>query len=520
MLCAAKSDALCAEMHCICCICRRIRIGAYLKNAVLVRPVHDALEVTGNGSLYRRDISQINLTGGAIQRNIISLAYGMSAKLEELLLLVDSHITAAGDAAGSHSAGNNRCVRGHSSAHGQNALCGMHAVDVLRRGLLTNKDHAVSCSVCGDRILSIEIHTSCRCSRRCRKSLADFTCILKLLCVKTGMKQLIQGLRLDAGYRGLLIDHPLVYKIAGNLDGSLCGSLSVSCLQEEELAVLDRELHILHILVVILQLVRNRKELLIALGKILSELRNRLRRADACHNVLALCIDQILTEDALCAGCGVSRESNAGAGGIAHVAEYHRLNVDSGSQLIGNVIHAAVGIRSRVVPGAEHCLDCFHQLHAGILRELIPLLLLIELLVLSDDILKILCCQLGIEFIAVPALLSFQDGVEKSLRLSHNDIGEHLDKSPVRVISKSRISGLLCKADNGNIVQSEVQDCIHHSGHGNRSAGTYRNQKRIVLITELLAADFFQPGQSIENLLLRVLINLLAVIVVIRAGFR
>ena len=270
----------------------------------------------------------------------------------------------------------------------------------------------------------------------------------------------------------------------------------------------------------ILQLVRNRKELLIALRKILSQLRNRLRRADTCHNVLALCIDQILTEDALCAGCGVSRESNTGAGGIAHVAEHHRLNIDSGSQLIGNVIHAAVGIRSRIVPGAEHSLDCFHQLHAGILRELVPLLLLIELLVLSDDILKILCCQLGIEFIAVPALLSFQDGVEKGLRLSHNDIGEHLDKSPVRVISKSRISGLLRKADNGNIVQSEVQDCVHHSGHGNRSAGTYRDQKRIVLITELLAADFFQPGQSVENLLLRVLINLLAVIVVIRAGFR
>jgi hypothetical protein len=48
-----------------------------------------------------------------------------------------------------------------------------------------------------------------------------------------------------------------------------------------------------------------------------------LRGADAGHDVFALGVHQELAEQLLFAGGGVARERDAGAGGVAHVAEDH-----------------------------------------------------------------------------------------------------------------------------------------------------------------------------------------------------
>ena len=40
----------------------------------------------------------------------------------------------------------------------------------------------------------------------------------------------------------------LIYKVTSDLDSSRSGSLTVTCLQEVQLAFLDGELHILHIM--------------------------------------------------------------------------------------------------------------------------------------------------------------------------------------------------------------------------------------------------------------------------------
>ena len=332
------------------------------------------------------------------------------------------------------------------------------------------------------------------------------------------MQELIQGLGLDAKDSLLLVDHALIHKIAGDLDGCLCGALAISGLQEEEVTVLDRELHVLHVLVVVLEALGELHELLIALRKVLCELGDRLRRADAGDDVLALCVDQVLTEDALCAGCGVSREGNARAGGVAHVSEDHGLDVDGSAQLIGNVVHPSVGVGSGVVPGAEDGLDGLHQLNLRILREVLALLLLVELLVARDDVLKILCLQLGVIDIAVALLFLLEDGIEEGLGLPHDDVREHLDESAVGVIGESRVSGLLCEADDGDIVETQVQNRVHHAGHGDRRTGADGDEERIILIAELLAADTLKPCEGIEDLLLGVLVDVLAIVVVVGAG--
>ena len=42
---------------------------------------------------------------------------------------------------------------------------------------------------------------------------------------------------------------------------------------------------------------------------------------------------------------------------------------------------------------------------------------------------------------------------------------------------------------NDFFVETEVEDGIHHTGHGSACAGTDGNEKRILVIAELLAGD-------------------------------
>ena len=69
------------------------------------------------------------------------------------------------------------------------------------------------------------------------------------------MQQLVELLRLAAHDGGLLVDHTLVEQVDSDLHHSGTCTLTVTCLEEPELALLNGELHILHIVIVVLQLV-------------------------------------------------------------------------------------------------------------------------------------------------------------------------------------------------------------------------------------------------------------------------
>ena len=58
--------------------------------------------------------------------------------------VVDAQRAAAGDAALAHAARHDGGVRGHAAARGEDALRGVHAVDVLGRGLDADEDHLLA----------------------------------------------------------------------------------------------------------------------------------------------------------------------------------------------------------------------------------------------------------------------------------------------------------------------------------------------------------------------------------------
>ncbi|MPM27061.1 hypothetical protein SDC9_73566 [bioreactor metagenome] len=194
------------------------------------------------------------------------------------------------------------------------------------------------------------------------------------------MQQRVQLLGLHAQNGLFFGNHSLVHQIHGHLQSGRGGALAVAGLKHIELAVLDGELHVLHVAVVIFQVVRNLGELLVDLGHFVLQLADGRGSANAGHHVFALGIDEVLAEQSLFAGGGIAGECDARAGVISRVAEDHGLDVDSGAPVIGDLVHTTIDICPGIVPGTEHGLHGLHQLDLGVLREVLALFLLIKCL--------------------------------------------------------------------------------------------------------------------------------------------
>ena len=245
---------------------------------------------------------------------------------------------------------------------------------------------------------------------------------LKSLRYEGGMQKLVKGLSLDTAYSLLGSDLALINKVTCDLDGSLCSPLTISGLKEEQLALLDGELHILHITIVLLKLHGKLHELLVALRKILLKLCDGAGSTNACNDVLTLCIDEVLTIDALLTGGRITCKCNAGTGGIAHVSEYHGLYVYGCAPVSGDIVHTAINDGTRVVPGTEYGLNSLHELNHGILRELLALLLHVVSLEALDKLLHVICIELDIVLNALFFLYSVDDLLEGRLGNLHNYI--------------------------------------------------------------------------------------------------
>ena len=236
------------------------------------------------------------------------------------------------------------------------------------------------------------------------------------------MKKLVKRLRFDTAHCLFRGDHAFIHQIAGNLQGCRRRSLSVSGLQEVKFSFLDGEFHILHIPVMLLQFCGNFNKLLIAVGKILFQTGDRLRGPDSGHHILALGVDQIFSVDALRTCGGISCKGNSGSGSISHVSEYHGLHVYSGSPLAGNIVHSAVNDGALIVPGTEYGLHGLHELHPGILREVLSHLVLINCLEALNHFFQVIRRQIRIEACAFGILDLIKHPFKKRLGNFHYHI--------------------------------------------------------------------------------------------------
>ena len=167
-------------------------------------------------------------------------------------------------------------------------------------------------------IVSVEYDLTTGSTWRCRETLGDDLSLRERQLIEYRVQKFIELLWLTTEYSCLLINHALVEEIHGNLHHSCTCTLTVTGLEEPEFAFLYGELHILHIVIVMFQLILQRIEFLIKLRHSLfhrrilgstllfrdtstlsptlgTDLCNLLWSTDTGYHVLTLCIDKILT---------------------------------------------------------------------------------------------------------------------------------------------------------------------------------------------------------------------------------
>ena len=208
-------------------------------------------------------------------------------------------------------------------------------------------------------------------------------------------------------------------------------------------------------------------------GKLIIDLRHQLlqpvdllRRPDACDNILALRIQEELAHQTLLPGRRVPREGDTRPGRIAHVSEGHHLDIDSCSPGVRDIVVPSVYVRARIVPGTEDRLDRLDQLFLRIIRKVFPELFPVLRLERIRQLVQIVRIQLDVLRHALSGLHLVDQLLKVLLADFHDDIREHLDESSVAVPCPSGIPAFLRKDAYNVLVQSQVQDRVHHARHG------------------------------------------------------
>ena len=145
---AAQADALGAESARRLGVARRVGVGAHLELAGRVGPAHQGRELARQLRLDHGDGAVQHLAGRAVDGDDVALLQLGAGDRHGAAAVIDADRAGAGHARLAHAARHHGGVRGHAAAGRQDAFGGVHAVDVLRRGLDAHEDH-LSARPCG-----------------------------------------------------------------------------------------------------------------------------------------------------------------------------------------------------------------------------------------------------------------------------------------------------------------------------------------------------------------------------------
>ena len=515
----AEADALCAERSRLFCVCRRIRVGADCHCLVFVGQFHDAAEITGGGVCGNGlDAFAVDVAGGTVEGDDVPFFINFALEGELLVLLVHLDVAATGDAAGAHAARDDCRVGGHAAADGEDTLCIVHALDVLGRGLQSDQDDFLALLALCDRIFSREDDGTGRRAGGCGKSLCDGNGLFERRRVELRVQERVQRFGIDLHERFLLGDHSLVDQIASDLDRSSRRALAVTGLEHVEVLVLDRELHVLHVAIVILERVADALELLVHFGHDLFHLVDGHRGADTGNDVLALRVHEELAHELLFARGGVARERDARTGGIAHVAEGHHLHVDGGAPAVRDIVLHAVVVGAGVVPRTEDRFDGAEELFLRVGGEVGADLFLVFGFELVGQLFEVVGGELDVLRDALLFLHRVDELFKVLFAHFHDDVGIHLDEAAVAVPSPAGVARLLGQNFDDFLVEAEVEDGIHHARHGSARARTDGDEERVLLVAELFAADLFHLFDVLQDLGLDRRVDLAPVFIVLGAS--
>ncbi len=498
----AKANAFGAKGSRLNGIAGDVGIGADLHRAVRVGPVHEFFKL----GIVRRGVERVQLaldhaSGRAVERDPVAGPEGLAFDAHLARFFIDVDVAGARYAAFAHAARDDGGVAGHATARSENALGDFHAVDVFRRGFGAHQNHGnISIKsrffhgfVGGKNDLS---NGRARRRGQALRQHLDFASLF----IEARHEEVIQLIRIDAENRFFLGDQPFVHHLQRHANRGQSRALTVARLQHVEFAILNGELEILHVLVMLLQPRRDITQLVINIGHDLFEFEDWNRSAHAGNHIFALRVQQEFSVEFFRAVGRIARESDTGAAGIAEVAEDHGLHIDRRPEHVIDVVDAAIVLGAIVLPGAEHGIARHHQLLDGVLRKVALGVLLDGFLVVDNDLLQRLRVKAGVELGLLLVLLGIENLFEDRFLDVEHDVAEHLNQPAIGVVGEARVVGAFGQGFDALVVEAEVEDRIHHAGHGKLRARTHAHQQRVVAFTELLALERFELGQCFLHL--------------------
>ena len=203
------------------------------------------------------------------------------------------------------------------------------------------------------------------------------------------------------------------------------------------------------------------------------------RRADARHHIFALRIHQELAIEATLAGGWITGERDASSGIFAHVAEHHRHDVDAGAKRVRDAVHAAIIDRLLERPRLPHRLDRTPQLYLWIRREVTSCGEADQLLILVYERAQGVGAELTVGAHAIGDTLAAEQLLELGDWHAEHYIGVHLQKPTIGVERESCIAAGLRQPFHRFVVETEIQNGLHHARHGNGRPGAHRHEQGI-----------------------------------------
>ncbi len=439
------------------------------------------------------------------------------------LLHLDLHGVATHDAALAPATGHEGGVGGHSATGGEDTVGGTHALDVLGVGLLADEDILDTGSLILLSLLAGEGDDTHGTTGACGQTFGENGVLLLVGGIQDGVQQLVELGGRYAHHHLAVVDEAFLQHVHSHGEGGDTGAFTHAALQHIELAVLDGELDVEHIVVVLLEDAADVAEFLIGLGHqllhrvhvlvllVLGVVVEGVGGADTGNDILALGVDEPLAVELVVAGGGVAGESDAGGGSVTHVAEDHSLDVDGGAPIVGNTLNLAVADGLLAVPALEDGLDATFHLGAGVVGELGAEHLFHTDLESVGQFHQVLGGELGVALIAFEVLVLVEHVVElfadtlavgglDALGFLHDDVGIHHDKTTVAVIHEAGVVGLLEHAGDGLAGETDVEDGVHHAGHGGAGAGTAADEQGVLGVVILHTHDLLDILDTFPHL--------------------
>ena len=264
MLGPAEADALGAQGPGLRRVLGGVGVRPHPQAAQVVRPGEDLGEVVADLGLDQRHVVRGHAATRAVDRDRVAGGELRVADPHHPRLGVDLDRRGAGDAGTPHAAGDERRVGGLAALGGEHAAGGVKPGDVVGLGERPDQDHVLAVGGAAHSLGGAE-HDRTPGRPGSRRDPGGQHLELGGG-IEDRVQERLERLGVDRHQRPLTGKEPFADRVTGEPDGRLGGALGGSGLKQEQAPFLDRELDVLHVLVVGLEAREVGEQLGVGLG--------------------------------------------------------------------------------------------------------------------------------------------------------------------------------------------------------------------------------------------------------------